>query len=519
MHRYAPIRKGLKRVNALLLLALGMLCWSMVLAQPPQRQTTEEYIEQYKDLAISEMYRTGIPASVTIAQGILESGSGNSRLAKEGNNHFGIKCHEGWNGESIYEDDDAAHECFRKYQTAYESYIDHSEFLMSRERYAFLFDYDRTDYEKWAHGLKKAGYATNPKYAPLLISLIERFNLQQYDVAPPPIDPNPVVAENNENPDEPNHNTNHQKRLPTGIFYTNRIKTVFMQPGQTLAFVAKQQDVRLSRLERYNEVDEGYVIEPGMKVFLQPKRNKAANQYHKVQDGETLYMISQMHGIKMRQLLKYNLLDKGQEVADGERLYLRSSRDHPPKLRREDYTPASNVLAEKPNTEPAPKQEKPESKEESKQPVATTIDTVTINPEPEHQSDIAEVAAQEEETQQEVKPIEPDKPKYTYVPQDGEDAHMSAENEATDPLTDELKDYRTLDPMAENTEQEAAKTQPDQPEDSADYIYHEVQQGDTLYSLSRKYGTSVQQLQQWNQLGEPNIKIGQSLIVGVGNSM
>ena len=142
---------------------------------------TEQYIVKYNRIAVEEMNRYGIPASITLAQGILESGNGESRLATEGNNHFGIKCHNNWNGETIIEDDDEKGECFRKYSKAADSYRDHSLFLTERERYSFLFDYKKTDYKKWAKGLKKAGYATNPKYSSLLIDLIQDYDLNQYD--------------------------------------------------------------------------------------------------------------------------------------------------------------------------------------------------------------------------------------------------------------------------------------------------------------------------------------------------
>ncbi|SVD24575.1 uncharacterized protein METZ01_LOCUS377429, partial [marine metagenome] len=142
---------------------------------------TEEYIVKYKDFAIAEMSQYGIPASITLAQGILESGSGESRLAVEGNNHFGIKCHDNWNGETIFLDDDKKEECFRKYSKESESYRDHSLFLIERERYISLFKLSSTNYRAWAKGLKKAGYATNPKYSSLIIDLIEKYNLQQYD--------------------------------------------------------------------------------------------------------------------------------------------------------------------------------------------------------------------------------------------------------------------------------------------------------------------------------------------------
>ena len=165
-----------------LFLFLGLFYWGLASAQVNTRQTKEQYIEKYKTIAISEMIRTGVPASITLAQGILESSSGNSQLATEAKNHFGIKCHKDWKGPKMYMDDDTIGECFRVYGSAEESFTDHSNFLRTRPRYAFLFDLNKTDYRSWALGLKKAGYATNPNYAQLLIDLIEKLQLMQYDL-------------------------------------------------------------------------------------------------------------------------------------------------------------------------------------------------------------------------------------------------------------------------------------------------------------------------------------------------
>src|SRR5512133_2598751 len=154
---------------------------SFSMAQYPERMTRALYFETYREIAIREMNRSGVPASITLAQGALESGDGNSRLAKSANNHFGIKCHDDWNGKTIREDDDSRNECFRKYPSVDESYKDHSDYLRSKTRYAFLFDLKVTDYKGWARGLKKAGYATNPSYAESLIKIIEDYNLGMYD--------------------------------------------------------------------------------------------------------------------------------------------------------------------------------------------------------------------------------------------------------------------------------------------------------------------------------------------------
>src|SRR5688572_10814709 len=164
-----------------LLLFLSLLFQSLSIGQPPARITVPEYIQKYREDAIKDMHKMGVPASITLAQGILESESGNSDLARLANNHFGIKCHSDWTGATFHKDDDAKDECFRKYNSVLESFDDHGRFLRERSRYAFLFDYAISDYKNWAHGLKKAGYATNPRYADLLIKLIEEHDLDVYD--------------------------------------------------------------------------------------------------------------------------------------------------------------------------------------------------------------------------------------------------------------------------------------------------------------------------------------------------
>ena len=160
---------------------IGFLLLNLIVVMLSAQTKTELYIEKYSSMAIAEMNQFGIPASITLAQGILESGNGESRLATKGNNHFGIKCHSNWNGKTIIEDDDEKRECFRKYSKAADSYRDHSLFLTERERYSFLFNYKKIDYRKWAQGLKEAGYATNPKYPSLLIDLIEKYDLSRFD--------------------------------------------------------------------------------------------------------------------------------------------------------------------------------------------------------------------------------------------------------------------------------------------------------------------------------------------------
>ena len=284
-------------------------------AQPAERRMTRaEYIEKYKDDAIQEMHRSGIPASITLAQGILESGDGNSPLAMYANNHFGIKCHDKWKGETFIMDDDEKNECFRKYNSVYESYRDHSEFLTTRSRYRFLFDLKITDYKGWAKGLKKAGYATNPKYANLLISLIEQHKLYEYDTA------------KGVKPRKPEKNRT-SKVLATKygnrvIKSQNNIKYTIVKSNDTFYKIAKDFNLGLWQIYKYNDLNKNDVLKEGDIIYLQPKRGKAKQEYHKVKKGETMHRISQIYGVKLKKLYKRNNMILGTEPNEGEKIYL-----------------------------------------------------------------------------------------------------------------------------------------------------------------------------------------------------
>ena len=272
------------------------------------------FIKKYKNIAIQEMDRTGIPASIKLAQGILESGCGNSKLALKGNNHFGIKCHD-WKGPSIKIDDDRPNECFRKYRNPEQSWVDHSNFLTSRERYASLFKLAKTDYKGWAKGLKKAGYATAPDYANKLIRIIEEEKLYQYDRPGRRFRPIP-----NEWNYTMTNGVNYQQRL----VYINHRPCITTKPGETFESIAQYYDIPLKKLLRYNDKGETS-IRSGMHVFLKKKRNKAPKGYdfHTVRPGDTMYMISQIYGIKLHKLLRYNYMENGEQPQVGEKIALR----------------------------------------------------------------------------------------------------------------------------------------------------------------------------------------------------
>jgi LysM repeat protein len=289
---------------------------------PAQNLTRGEYIQKYKDIAIQEMAEFGIPASITLAQGVLESGNGNSRLATEANNHFGIKCHTGWEGPSIKIDDDAKDECFRKYDHAMESYKDHSFFLSQRGRYAFLFDLDITDYKGWARGLKQAGYATNPKYADLLIKIIEENDLHKYDLYG-----GDYVAIN-KYPDEiPKEKNREYEAFGVGnnerkIFLNNDRKFIYARKGDDFYKIADDFNIYNYQLWKYNDLTKEDQLKEGQMIYLEKKKNKGETDFHTVKVGETMYSISQDYGIKLKQLYKKNRMKAGSSPRTGQVLWL-----------------------------------------------------------------------------------------------------------------------------------------------------------------------------------------------------
>ena len=297
-----------------------------------------EYINKYSLLAMSEMKRSGIPASITLAQGIIESNYGRSRLAREGNNHFGIKCHNGWTGRKIFHDDDKRNECFRKYNNPDESYIDHSDFLMQGSRYRFLFSLRPGDYRSWARGLKKAGYATNARYADMLIDMIENNNLHVYDeMVFSGKDIEGIYAGSNAtgNTDSYLAERNFDSREPgidnftisrkSRVEVRNRIDYIRVREGDTFSSLQEEFDLLGWELRMYNELGEREKLEVGRLLYLQPKRSKAArgNDFHIVKEGETMYSISQLYGIKLKALYKKNRMEPGNEPLPGTELWLR----------------------------------------------------------------------------------------------------------------------------------------------------------------------------------------------------
>jgi hypothetical protein len=336
---------------------------SMIGSAGAQTISIEDYIKMYKDIAMQEMIRTGVPASITIAQGIVETENGNSKLVKKSNNHFGIKCKETWTGPSVSHDDDAPGECFRKYGSAEESYVDHSNFLKTRKHYAFLFNLDPADYKAWAYGLKKAGYATNPRYPEMLIKYIETYNLNDYSllalgkkktdepvttvavVEPKPVVQEPVKQEPvkqeivkkepvKQEPlvTKPVVETKPVTNYPTGEFKINETRVMFAAKGTSFLSIAQQYNIPLKWLFDFNDLKETEAVGKDQLIYLQRKRKTGLNQFHIVANGETLYDIAQTEGIRLDALQQYNLLQSNQQPAVGEQLYLQGQASAAPKL-------------------------------------------------------------------------------------------------------------------------------------------------------------------------------------------
>lgn len=313
----------MKRVLIAFALALLCLCGAGAGDTTPQQR----YVEKYAPMAVREMLRSGVPASITLAQGMLESGNGESKLATKGKNHFGIKCHKGWTGKSMKVDDDARGECFRVYDSVEESYRDHSDFLRYRDRYKFLFDLDRTDYKGWAYGLKKAGYATDPSYAAKLIRYIEDNNLSRFDVLKEveaeemPLPPHRIEAPVLTMSDEEFHFP-----LTRELYSVNGVPFVYSLEGETYKSIAKHYHLFHREILRFNDLKRDAPLAPGTVVYLAHKKNhspKGLDKYIVEEDGEDFHAICQRFALKEKAVLKMNGLSKAPSLREGDELKLR----------------------------------------------------------------------------------------------------------------------------------------------------------------------------------------------------
>ena len=287
-------------------------------AQPAERYMSRtQYIEKFSEEAVNQMVEYKIPASITLAQGILESSNGNSELAKYGNNHFGIKCHN-WEGQTIYQDDDKKNECFRKYSSAMESYKDHSVFLSTRSRYSSLFELKLNDYKGWAKGLKKAGYATNPKYASILIELIENHQLYKFDESS-------ILARSKKTATISKSGIDHihQPISHSVEIHSNNIKFIRAKKGDTFYGIAKEFEMGMWQIYKYNDLKNGDILKEDDIIFLQPKRNRSRIRYHIVKSGDDLNTISQHYGVKLKRISRLNKLKSDSNLITGSKIYLK----------------------------------------------------------------------------------------------------------------------------------------------------------------------------------------------------
>ncbi len=418
-----------------------------------QDDSRNVYINRYRDIAISEAERTGVPASIKLAQGILESNAGQSTLAVKAKNHFGIKCHKDWTGRKYYLEDDDYDEngkiiesCFRVYKNADASYIAHSEFLRDpnkRYRYGFLFDLPPTDYRAWAYGLKSAGYATSPTYAEKLIRVIETYELYRFD--------NMSMVD-----------IQHGTAGPVNGYSAtmiNQVKVTFAKIGDTPSKISDRTGVSLKRILKYNEklTTGGQDIKPETRVFLQKKRSsfRGTKKWHYIKEGESMFEISQLYGLQLSKLFKKNRMKEGTQAAVGERIKLRGC-----KIRKKDAPKLGAAIEETPET-------------------PIKIETPISDDDDEDFGEDFEIEIpQPERTDTDI-----DNPMITIPPVEPDTAII----ENTDPK-----------PSTENDEIETG-------------VMYTVQKGDTLFGISRLFGTSVESIKSLNNLDSTIISPGQRL--------
>ena len=464
---------------AVYIISLLLTFSTSLIAQPvptvdfPFKMSVEEYVEKYAPIAVEEMQRSRIPASITLAQGLIESGNGNSRLALIANNHFGIKCRKDWTGESITHDDDAPQECFRKYPTPLDSYRDHSEFLKSGTRYAFLFDLEITDYKAWANGLKRAGYATNPKYAEILINTIERNNLYRFDGMKPAEPVARKIAE------EKREELKQEKNITV-----NGVPAIVVATGESFTSIALANDMRVWQLYKYNDLNKDAVLKPGDTLYTKPKNYKALADSCMVGSNDNMFVISQRYAIKLSRLLALNRMKNGEEPQTGESVYLRTKRMSPPALRT---------------------------------PVLAVKDSLYDN----------EVYADPVKNMETARPVIPDDPfdvsahgvkepmAFFHIVQQGETLFSIAKR-----YNVQIEGIRQLNKLVSDDIKPGNKLiiNPNQPvqnanEESVIPGYHTVMQGETLYSIAKLYHTTVELLKSVNDLANDTIHIDDELII------
>ncbi|NBU03944.1 MAG: LysM peptidoglycan-binding domain-containing protein [Bacteroidetes bacterium] len=503
-----------------------MLCLSLIVCEglSAQLMSTRQYIDSFKFVAMQEMRAHGVPASITLGQGVLESASGNSKLAKNCNNHFGIKCRSNWTGKFCLADDDAKDECFRGYETAFDSYRDHSLFLKGGKRYFLLFELSATDYKGWANGLREAGYATNPNYGNILIGVIEKYRLSQYDSMV-------IFGEDFYAPGVTAPAT------PTEV---NGIQAIMAKPGETPEQVAERYNMSTWQIYKYNDISKGDMLSPGEIIYLKPKRRRAIENNHTVKNGETMREISQKYGVKVKHLYKLNRLEPGLEVRPGEVINLKEKRETSPAiLERNDNPNQVNAVDLILNQRSITQENKPKGTVyevqagETLQDIAQRMNVTALDLARWNNLDGYTVAAgQILVLRPNVKMSEETQVDYrNFMSNTGSSnaprTHIVIRGETLFSIArlyrlsvDSLTAWNQLDGKPLMVDRKlylqrvtgAASVKSDNNAQLYD-AFHFVQPGETLYSISRKYSVTVDQVKSWNRLESNQIEVGQRLKV------
>lgn len=479
---------------------IGLFLLSLVLVSADEKKyTPQEYIDMYKDMAIAEMHRSGVPASITLAQGYLESGCGNSDLAKKANNHFGIKCHADWKGKGYYVEDDDYDEkgklkksCFRVYKSAEESFADHSEFLKTRQRYAFLFELRTTDYKGWSRGLKKAGYATNPKYADLLISIIERYELYQYDSQKE----KKLLA---------------KKRLTKKeVFNINEIPAIAYDGQMTIREIRDQYFTAEWQIFKYNDLSRKQKLKPGMVIYLKPKRNRnKIRPIYTVKEGDNMQYISQLTGMKLKKLYKINLMRKGEEPMVGEQLSLYNKRAIKPKTTQQPK-PYKYFLID---PEGASFESGPEEKIADEKPAKKTGEKIVREDGIYHRvgsgetlSSISKIYSMNWKTLMDQNGLKTENLEIGQVLliEPRQSAAIATE-------TDDLPKSKKQEKGIKKEPNALPDGEPTAYSENQKNGFHTVQKGETLFSISRYYGMTVAEVMRINHMTEPSLKVGSEI--------
>ena len=454
------------------------------------KTTVQEYIETYKDIAIREMERSGIPASITLAQGIHESSYGNSDLSKNSNNHFGIKCSRGWTGEGYYKwDDDPQKSCFRVYESPEQSYIDHTDFLVGGKRYAFLFEYDSKDYVSWANGLRKAGYATDPKYPSKLIHTIEKHNLSTFDnqnsvaikevVIDEPIEAK-VTTQISETQNLQRTHSSLFNAYKSGFYRQNNTSYAVARKGESAMAFAERFGIPYSRLMKFNDLDKGDALIEYQPLYIQAKKTSFRGDVktHKVEHNVTMYEIAQYYGVRLSSLYEMNMMSPGEEPINGSIVQLYGLADEKPIVKSSDFLEElsnDNIVAQKvsnPNVE------------NNRQ----TQEAAKVNI---HQQVYADAL------------YNPNKTINSAVSDDSRYLNLSVK-------TNQNKQTLALDQKALEISKHIGSpiTKTTETVGQSKATKHQVKKGDTLYSIHRTYGTAIQEIKELNKLASNEIKVG-----------